>query len=126
MLPHLCFHKQTKVDSKINLSEIRELVQKLQLILDRYESGIPAAETPPGSAAADPSAGTIPPMEPPLLPGEDLSDWWDDSDLKIKLKISASTLQRRRKDGTLKPFCIGRRYYYLRQDILKIRHRFMK
>ncbi len=67
-----------------------------------------------------PSATESPPIE------EDISDWWDDSDLKIKLKISTSTIQRRRKDGTFKFFCIGRRYYYLRQDILLIRHRFMK
>jgi len=101
------------VADKINLSEIRELLLKLQLLLDKYESGIPAAET-------------ISHVELFLLPDEDISDWWDDSDLKIKLKISTSTLRRRRKDGTLKPFCFGRRYYYLKQDILKIRHRFMK
>lgn len=114
------------MEGKINISEIRELLLRVQLLLDRYESGIPTAETPSGSVVAGPSTETFSQGEPPLLPDEDVSDWWDDSDLKIKLKISTSTLQRRRKDGTLKPFCIGRRYYYLRQDILKIRHRFMK
>lgn len=116
-MPHLCIVKHTKVDGKNNISEIRELIQRLQLILDKYESGKPLG---------DPAAEAVPPNYPPLLPDEDVSDWWDDSDLKIKLKISSSTIKRRRKDGTFKPFSIGRRYYYLKQDILKIRHRFMK
>lgn len=114
------------MDDKVYIAEIRELLLKLQLLLDRYESGTTTAEMPSGSKAAAPSTETLAPLEPSLLPEEDVSDWWDDSDLKIKLKISTSTLRRRRKDGTLKPFCIGRRYYYLKQDILKIRHRFMK
>ncbi|HEY1008864.1 MAG TPA: helix-turn-helix domain-containing protein [Daejeonella sp.] len=114
------------MDDKVYIAEIRELLLKLQLLLDRYESGTTTAEMSSGSKAAAPSTETLAPLEPSLLPEEDVSDWWDDSDLKIKLKISTSTLRRRRKDGTLKPFCIGRRYYYLKQDILKIRHRFMK
>ena len=57
---------------------------------------------------------------------DDTSDWWDSYDLMEKLKISLSTVERRRKDGTFKSFRIGGRYWYLKDDILRLKDRFMK
>lgn len=51
---------------------------------------------------------------------------WDNSDLKRYLHISDSTIVRGTKDGTFKPFLVGKRPRYYRDDILPLRDRFLK
>lgn len=113
--------------NNINISELRELLVKLQVVLEEQEN---KSDVGPGIPIED----KIEPQKPEsisheevlLLANEKLSDWWDNTDLMIQLRMSISTIRRRCLDGTLKPFFIGRRRYYWKYDVLKLRHRFMK
>lgn len=51
---------------------------------------------------------------------------WDKSDIKRYLHISDSTIDRSTKEKIFKPFLVGKRSRYYREDILPLRDRFLK
>ena len=118
-LPEFCVIKHSQVEEDKSREEINSLKKKIQQLLDILEAnGISISDYTSTSAVS--STNDIEATD--TDPGE----WWDDNDLMKKLKISLSTINRRRKDGTFKFFRIGGRYHYIPKDIMKIRDRFMK
>jgi len=53
-------------------------------------------------------------------------DWIDGVEVQAILRITRKTVYRLTKDGTLEARRIGRRNYYLRSSIFKLRNRFLK
>ncbi|SKB64165.1 helix-turn-helix domain-containing protein [Daejeonella lutea] len=89
------------MDKQVNIQEIKQLIDQLQQVVDGH------------------------PVDTPALTGV-FGELWDDNDLMKYLRISLRTVKRRRKDNTFKGFPIGGRFYYYKQDILKLRDRYLK
>jgi hypothetical protein len=96
----------------LDLSALKSLVAQFQLIVNNVSTESRAVKN-----LSDDKTATR---------AVDLKDWWDDSDIKVNLHMSTSTIYRRRKDGSFPSFKIGGRHYYYGPQILEMKDRFMK